>query len=188
MRTLNERSDVVPRIAEVFRELGYEGTSLSQIIERTGVGKGSLYHFFPGGKEEMAGAVLADVDAWFERHVFQPLQDEDSDRAIATMWDAVNSYFCSGGRICLVGAFALDETRNRFADVIAGYFRRWIQALTGALVRQGWDKAAAAATAEEIVLGIQGALILARALGDQAVFSRSMQRLQVRTRRSSHRR
>jgi TetR/AcrR family transcriptional regulator, lmrAB and yxaGH operons repressor len=185
VRTLNERSDVIPLIAEVFRDLGYEGTSLSQITERTGVGKGSLYHFFPGGKEEMASAVLADVDAWFEARIFQPLRKNDTDCGIATMWDAVESYFRSGGRICLIGAFALNETRDRFADTIAGYFRRWIQALQDALVRVGWDKEAAAADAEDVVLGIQGALVLARALGDPAVFSRTMQRLESRVCRST---
>jgi len=67
VKTVYERADVVPLLAEIFRELGYEGTTLSRITERTGIGKGSLYHFFPGGKEEMAAAVLADVDGWFER-------------------------------------------------------------------------------------------------------------------------
>ena len=50
MRTLHERADVIPLIAEVFREFGFEGTSLSRITEKTALGKGSLYHFFPGGK------------------------------------------------------------------------------------------------------------------------------------------
>jgi AcrR family transcriptional regulator len=62
LRTLYERADVVPLLAEIFRELGFEGATLSRITERTGIGKGSLYHFFPGGKEEMAAAVLAEVD------------------------------------------------------------------------------------------------------------------------------
>jgi TetR/AcrR family transcriptional regulator, lmrAB and yxaGH operons repressor len=187
LRTLNERSDVVPLIAEVFRDLGYEGASLTQITERTGVGKGSLYHFFPGGKEEMARAVLADVDAWFEANVFQPLRGSDSDRAITEMWDAVDAYFSSGERICLIGAFALDETRDRFAKTISGYFQRWIEALRDALVRSGRDPAHAAADAEDVVLGIEGALVLARALGEQSVFSRSMQRLRMRVGRSVRR-
>ena len=64
-RTVAERSDVLPLLAEVFREHGYEGASLSLISKATGLGKGSLYHFFPGGKEEMAVAVLAEIDGWF---------------------------------------------------------------------------------------------------------------------------
>ena len=60
-RVISERADALPALAEVFREHGFEGASLSLISERTGLGKGSLYHFFPGGKEEMAAAVLDDI-------------------------------------------------------------------------------------------------------------------------------
>ena len=48
-----ERADTLPALAEVFREYGYEGTSLARITKATGLGKGSLYHFFPGGKAEI---------------------------------------------------------------------------------------------------------------------------------------
>lgn len=173
-RTINARADVVPLLTEIFRDLGYEGTSLSQITKRTGLGKGSLYNFFPGGKEEMAAAVLAGIDAWFESHVYAPLRHDDPRQAIAAMWDATDSYFHSGGRICLVGAFALDDTRGLFAKAIASYFRRWIAALRDALVRYGLDAETAAVQAEQAVIGIQGALVLARALDDKTVFSRSV--------------
>ncbi|WP_295556495.1 TetR/AcrR family transcriptional regulator [uncultured Hyphomicrobium sp.] len=179
-RTINERADVVPLIAEVFREFGYEGASLSRITEKTGLGKGSLYHFFPGGKEEMATAVLADVDQWFERFVYEPLRQDDPASAVAGMWAAVDGYFRSGGRVCLVGAFALDGTRDMFSDAIDGYFRRWIEALRDALVRHGRGDKAATMDAEEAVFGIQGALVLARALRDPSLFGRALKRLQLR--------
>src|SRR3954469_22668198 len=60
-KTVAERAAVLPVLGEVFREHGFEGASLSLIGERTGLGKGSLYLFFPGGKEEMATAVLAEI-------------------------------------------------------------------------------------------------------------------------------
>ncbi|HKX35432.1 MAG TPA: TetR/AcrR family transcriptional regulator, partial [Rhizorhapis sp.] len=50
-KTVKERSDIIPVLGEVFREHGFEGASLAIISARTGLGKGSLYHFFPGGKE-----------------------------------------------------------------------------------------------------------------------------------------
>jgi len=180
MRTLNERSDVVPLVAEVFRDLGYEGATLSRITQRTGLGKGSLYHFFPGGKQDMADAVLADIQAWFERAVFAPLEHDAPSVALPRMWEAVDQYFRSGRRICLVGAFALDATRDRFAASIQGYFQRWIAALRDALIRGGRDGAAAALDAEEAVLGIQGALVLARATDDVELFARSIRRLAKR--------
>ncbi len=177
MKTVYERADIVPLLAEIFRELGYEGTTLSRITERTGIGKGSLYHFFPGGKEEMAAAVLADVDVWFERAVYEPLRRDDAAAAIDAMWANVMDYFRSGRRICLVGAFALDETRERFSPAIRDYFVRWIEALRRALVRAGCGEAAALAAAEEAVSGIQGALVLSRALDDTDMFRRTLDRL-----------
>lgn len=171
-RIIHEKTDVVPMIAEVFRELGYEGATMSKITSRTGLSKGSLYHFFPGGKEEMAAAILAHVDAWFISQVFEPLEQEDPQTAIPRMWQEVNAYFRSGQRICLVGAFALDETRDRFALNIGQYFIRWIEALAAALVRAGATKEAALLLSEDAVGGIQGGLILARALNDHSVFER----------------
>jgi AcrR family transcriptional regulator len=184
-RTVFEKADVIPLVAEIFRELGYEGASLSRITERTGLGKGSLYHFFPGGKEEMAAAVLADVDAWFVVNVFEPLERNDPTPAISQMWRAVEDYFRSGRRVCLVGAFALDETRDRFGQSIQRYFVRWIEALRGALIRSGKGDDAAACLAEEVVIGIQGALVLARATGDNAIFSRTLVRLKMTLERSN---
>jgi AcrR family transcriptional regulator len=179
-RTVFEKSDAITRVAEVFRELGFEGASLYEITERTGLSKGSLYHFFPEGKEGMAQEILTDVDQWFVREVFEPLERDEPRAAITRMWQTVDSYFRSGRRICLLGAFALDETRDRFAKPIRLYFKRWIEALDGALVRAGADATIARSLAEDIVGGIQGSLMLARALKEDAVFSRTLARLQQR--------
>ncbi|HEY0209190.1 TetR/AcrR family transcriptional regulator [Acerihabitans sp.] len=171
---------LIARIAETFRECGFEGASLSRISENTGLGKGSLYHFFPGGKDAMAAAVLVEVDAWFHHHIFHPLERNDALDAINGMWRAVDEYFLSGQRICLMGAFALDGTRDRFAAAIAAYFTRWIGALRQALQRAGVCQPRAGAVAEDIVAGIQGALTLARALNDSDLFVRGTRRLRER--------
>ncbi|MBB5573904.1 MULTISPECIES: TetR/AcrR family transcriptional regulator [Rhizobium] len=179
-RTIFEKSDAITLVAEVFRELGYEGASMSNITARTRLSKGSLYHFFPGGKEEMAAEIMANIDAWFVNEMFKPLEEDDPRAAIARMWETTDTYFRSGRRICLIGAFALDETRDRFAGAIQAYFYRWIEALAGALMRACVTTAEANALAEEAVVGIQGALTLARALGDDGIFGRTLQRLRER--------
>ena len=180
-RIVAERADALPALAEVFREHGYEGASLSLIGAATGLGKGSLYHFFPGGKEEMAKAVLGEIDAWFEQHVFATLREATRpEEGLAAMLDAVDGYFRSGRRVCLVGAFALGDTRDRFAREIHGYFSRWAAALCAALARGGRGAAAAAALAEEILADIQGAIVLARALDDPGAFARAVTRLRRR--------
>lgn len=60
------------------------------------------------------------------------------------------------------------------------YFTRWVSALADALTRSGRDAAASTALAEEIVALIQGAIILARALDEPAVFTRAMTALRAR--------
>ncbi len=177
----SDKALLVTQIAEIFREYGFEGTSLSQITQRTGLGKGSLYHVFPAGKDEMASAVLAQVTAWFTLHIFQPLEDElPGPGRWDAMWQAVEDYFRSGQRICLMGVFAQDRTRDRFTAAISAYFIRWIAALRRALIRVGVDDAVATALAEDAIGGIQGALILSRALNDPTFFGRSLRRLRQR--------
>ena len=179
-RLVTERSDILPILGEVFREHGVEGASLSTITEATGLGKGSLYHFFPGGKDEMVEAVLAEIGDWFEQHVFQPLETtDDPERAVNDMLDAVLDYFHSGRRVCLIGALSLAKTRDSFSEPIQLYFTRWLKTLARALERLGHSRKRAKELSEMIVLGIQGALVLARASDDRAIFTRTIGRLQT---------
>ncbi|MDX8528849.1 TetR/AcrR family transcriptional regulator [Mesorhizobium sp. MSK_1335] len=180
-RIAPDRDQLLGIIAEVFREHGYEGASLALIGEATGLGKGSLYHFFPGGKEEMGRAVIAHIDGWFEDNVFAPLCDSSDPLAgIEHMLTATDSYFRSGRRVCLIGAFALDESRDLFAGQIRDYFGRWIIRLAETLARMGLGTVEASELAEETVAAIQGALTLARAADDIDVFSRALRRLRKR--------
>ncbi|MCW5694885.1 MAG: TetR/AcrR family transcriptional regulator [Pseudolabrys sp.] len=174
------RAAVLPQLGEVFRAHGYEGASLSLITAATGLGKGSLYHLFPGGKPQMAKQVLAEIDGWFEREVFVPLREGDGKAGIAQMFEATDAYFRSGRRVCLVGVFALGAARDEFAEAVHGYFERWRAALAAALRRAGHARGEAAELSEDILAGIQGALVLARAADDHAIFSRALKRLAKR--------
>jgi AcrR family transcriptional regulator len=136
-RALTDRESALPALAEAFREHGFEGATLTSLSKATGLGKGSLYNFFPGGKEEMMQAVLENIDGWFANTIFSPLEQAvDPAAAITTMFDDVTTYFRSGRRVCVVGSLGLNSS------------------------------------------GIQGAIVLARALGDEASFQRIVGRLQ----------
>lgn len=175
------RATLLPQLGEIFRVHGYEGASLSLITQATGLGKGSLYHLFPGGKAQMASEVLAEIDGWFERRVFAPLRDEpDAQRGIEQMFAAVDEYFRSGRRVCLVGVFALGAARDEFADAVQGYFVAWTDALVSALCRAGHGRAQATELAEDVLGGIQGALVLARGVDRPVVFARGLKRLRRR--------
>lgn len=181
-RAIAQRNDLLPVLAETFREHGYEGASLSLIATATGLGKGSLYHFFPGGKAEMVEAVLAEIEAWFEAQVFAPLrQADDPAAAIAAMFTTMTDYFRSGRRVCLVGALSLSDARDRFGQALRRYFALWVEALTGALTRAGHPPETATALAEDIVGGIQGAVVLARALDRPETFERILGCLRARS-------
>ncbi|WP_282604546.1 TetR/AcrR family transcriptional regulator [Pelagibius sp. Alg239-R121] len=186
-RVVSERSDAVTALAEVFRTHGFEGTSLSVITAKTKLGKGSLYHFFPGGKDEMAEAVLEEIGRWFEDRVFKPLRDEpDAEAAIEKMFEEVDRYFRSGRRVCLVGAFALGQECDRFERQVRGYFETWVMDLESCLIRAGRNETLARDLSEDAVIGIQGALVLARSIGQSAVFERTLLRLKKRLLERDH--
>src|SRR6202790_847236 len=136
VRSIAERADVLPRLAEVFRAHGYEGATLALISDATGLGKGSLYNFFPGGKEQMAMEVLTSIDQWFADNIYTPLRTStDPAKGIAEMFAAVDDYFRSGQRVCLVGAVALDASRDLFYEKGKTYFASSIDALAGDIGR-----------------------------------------------------
>lgn len=176
-----DRSTVIRQIGDLFRAHGYEGTSLARITAATGLGKGSLYNAFPSGKAGMAEEVLTTISAWFADSIFLPLETaSDPIDAVSNMFRAVRSYFEGGERICLVGAFALDDTRDHFATQIRSYFLRWRDALTRCLSRSGLKPDHAARLAEETLAAIQGNLILSRAMADTDAFETGLTRQESR--------
>ncbi|MEU8821443.1 TetR/AcrR family transcriptional regulator [Actinoplanes sp. NPDC048796] len=182
-RTLLDRSDAVLALAGVFRRRGFEGASLSVIQQETGMGRGSLYHFFPEGKTDMGRAVLAEVQAWFEEQVFEPLRaSEDADSAVVKMARTVEEYFLSRQRVCLFAVMALGGERETYAEAVRIYFSDWVGLLAQALGRGGIAEQDAADLAMDAVATIQGGLILARALDDDAVVVGTVARVERRLR------
>ncbi|WP_115788580.1 TetR/AcrR family transcriptional regulator [Arthrobacter silvisoli] len=170
-RTLLERPDAVRALAGVFRRRGFESSSLSVIQQEAGIGRGSLYHFFPNGKKDMARAVLDQVRAWFEDEVFAPLRAAtDAVEAVSAMTKAVADYFVSRENVCLFAAMTLGEEKETFADEVKAYFVDWVDALAALLQRGGLTLEDAHENALDAVAGIQGGLILTRAYGDESTF------------------
>ncbi len=180
-RQIAERADLLPKLAEVFRTHGYAGASLGAIGRATGLGKGSLYHFFPRGKEEMAEAVLAEIDAWFAVEVLGPLRHPgDPRQSIREMCRAVEAHQKAGKRVCAFALFALDDTREKFGPALRRHFQTWIEALARVLVVAGRGPAAARTEAVDAISLIQGAMVLARAADDPRVFAGALARIEAR--------
>ena len=172
------RPEIVTTLTEVFRERGYEGASLARLSAATGLKKASLYYHFPGGKEEMAEAVLDALAAWFTENMFAPLRgDEPLEARVQAMRAALDVHYGGGEKGCLFGLLAMGETRDRFASRTAAFFGAWIASLSAALTEAGFEDEDAVRRAADVVMEVEGALMLSRGLGDTGPFQRVLRRL-----------
>ncbi len=162
---------ILENLRETFRAHGYEGASLSRISAATGLGKASLYHHFPGGKDAMVQAVLATIRDFFEQAVFTPLCSSAPPKVrMQRMAQKLDEYYDNGRKNCLPQLLALGAERSLFGDAVRGYFERWIEVMTEVLRDAGLSREISARRAREGVARIHGAITLARGLDDPAVF------------------
>jgi TetR/AcrR family transcriptional regulator, lmrAB and yxaGH operons repressor len=170
--------DVVSRLFEVFRDQGFAGASISQIAEATGLGRSSLYHYFPGGKEDMALAVLQRVESSMRERLFEPLRASSAPaKRLKAMLETYDEMYDGGRDVCLLGTLVLGGSRARFQRPLKEIFETWITALAGLAADAGVPAKTARERAEDAVLRIQGALILAGGLDDTAPFRRTLKTL-----------
>jgi AcrR family transcriptional regulator len=167
---------LISLLVDVFRQYGYDGASLSCIAQVTGVGKTSLYHYFPGGKQEMAEVALANVQDWLETAILAPLAAQGSPRhKLVQMCEQVNRFFCEGQTACLWAVLALGQSSDDlFHEQIRPALLSWMTALARVLEQGGYATVEAQHTAEDVVLRIQGALVLAEGLGESALKGRTL--------------
>jgi TetR/AcrR family transcriptional regulator, lmrAB and yxaGH operons repressor len=174
------QTQTIEKLSDLFREHGYHGTTFTYIQEASGLGKGSLYHHFANGKEDIAKAVLERVNNWFEENVYKPLENPDADlKTIDKMFEETVNFFHKGSRVCVPGSFALHDSRDIFPELISVYFTRWIDSLSVYLKRMGFSKTESEETALDTVSLIQGALVMARALNDNEIFLKRLKRNQI---------
>ncbi len=170
---LASRDAVLDRLTETFKACGYDGASLADLSKATGLGKSSLYHHFPGGKEEMAAAVLDRLSEQLGASLLAPLAGPGApaDR-VRAMLATVDGLYGGGTRPCLVGAIALDSVAPLFRDRLSGILTAWVDALAATLREAGVEDAER--RARDAVARIQGALVLARATGDTTGFRETL--------------
>lgn len=172
------KQEAIPLLVDVFRQYGYEGATLSRLSKATGLGKASLYHYFPNGKEEMAEAVLKHVNGWLEENILALLRTgcQPTER-IRAMSKAVDQLYCHGEHACLLAVLSLGKSHDLFQDQIQQALNAWIDAIAQVLIGAGTNPAQARIRAEDAILQIQGALVLARGLDNTAPFQRVLKRL-----------
>lgn len=163
---MSARDRLVVTAIDLIRRQGVAATGLSQLLERSGAARRSLYLNFPGGKAELvadatvtAGKTLADgIDLLFaEQGPVGAL------RAFVTMWIAnlTSSDFEVG---CPILAAALGRSEApAAADVAGGVFVDWESRIAAGLELAGLSADDAARQATLTVAAVEGAIVMAQA-------------------------
>ncbi|MBP0019057.1 MAG: TetR/AcrR family transcriptional regulator [Cyanobacteria bacterium SBLK] len=173
------RDEAIRKLIKVFRTYGYEGTTLSLISKMTGLGRASLYHHFPKGKQEMAQATLMHVHQQFCEIVLKPLQQETNPRdRLQGMCEGLNQFYDRGRAACLIAVFSLGGEENMFREPVKKALQEWIASLENVLREAGCDLPRE--RSREVVMQIQGGLMVARVLDDTTPFEQMLARFPER--------
>lgn len=165
------RSDVRARMVSAGEDLlshrGY-GVTLLDVIERADAPRGSIYYHFPNGKAELALQVAAKVRAEIELYVASVARKVAEPTAfLQKMVDhhckrLVNSDYTLG---CpLMGVVITGDVETpELAEAVSAAFGAWVSSIADALAAKGFGTKQAAQLATMTVVGVEGAIVLARA-------------------------
>ena len=168
----------IPCLLQLFRQHGYDGATLAKISEATGLGKASLYHHFPGGKDQMVEVVLDFVEGWVDENIARPLQsDGEALTRLQRMCDRISELYENGEQPCILAILLMGSGRDTFHGKVSRRLRGWIEALANVLIEAGMSETLAKQRAENAVIAIQGSLILSRGLDDPTIFQRVIQEI-----------
>lgn len=172
------RAAVIPQLMSVFRQYGYEGASITRFSEATGLKRASLYHYFPNGKEEMAGAVLDYITQGLKEQLLAPLHSKlpPIDR-IRAMNRNVDAFYQQGQRDCMLALLSIGEAHELFQGQVQQALNLWIDSLATVLVDAGITPVTARQRAEDGIAQIQGAIVLTRGLNSTTTFERVLQQI-----------
>ena len=167
-----EDSVLLKKLSDVFRDVGYEGASLAMLSEATGLKKASLYHRFPGGKEQMAGEVMSSAGAWLTEHILTPLKSSGPPEArIQAMIRNLDQFYSGGRQACLLNMLSSPRAnRGPFARLIKNTFKAWIEALSAVLADAEFDENTARFRAERAIALLEGSLVVSRGMGTTRPF------------------
>ena len=165
----------------VFCRHGFEGASLSLIADATGLQRASLYHRFPDGKAGMAVAVLERVLATFGSTVLAPLSKPGDPAArVRQTAKQLGEFYAGGKRSCLLETLSLGAPAPAVRAAVQRALSAAIDAFAAVARECGASPAEAARRAEQALVEVQGALVVARVSGDIKPFERVLKALPER--------
>jgi TetR/AcrR family transcriptional repressor of lmrAB and yxaGH operons len=153
--------------AKLFRQQGYHGTALQDILASAGSPRGSLYFHFPGGKEQIGEAALALSGEAVRQGIARSAEASESAeifllrmvRAMAA--ELERSDYREG---CPIATAALETSAQSevLGAATRGAFQKWELEIKRALFRFGMPAGDADLVATMVLSQLEGALLLAR--------------------------
>jgi AcrR family transcriptional regulator len=160
---------IVTVSAEMFRRQGYEGTGLKQIVTAAKVPFGSLYHFFPGGKEQLGAEAIRVSGGAFGR-LGNAILDAAPDivKGVRNLFDgaALTMRVTDYADACPIATVALEVSSSSepMRQAAAAVFEDWIADLQQRFMSAGIPADRARALAVATLSLLEGAFIFSRAM------------------------
>lgn len=178
------RTRILDAAAELFRRRGYHGTGLNQVLAASGAPRGSLYHHFPGGKQQIAVSAVGSAGHAIGRgieHLLAGSEDVGEAVAAAVAFVAADLRDSSWERGCPVGTVAMDAalTSEPVRAACSQILGEWVSAIEGRLADTGRDADESRELALLAVSALEGALMIARAQRDTEPLDAVTRRLRV---------
>ncbi len=163
------RRRILDASAELFRRRGYSGTGLKAIVAASDAAYGSLYHFFPGGKEELGVATLQAGGVTY-RQLVEAFFPEGGDvvNATRTFFEGAAAMveMTDFADACPIATVALEvaSTSEPMREAAAEAFRSWLDVLERRFAEAGMSSTRACEVAVEFFCAIEGAFLLSRTM------------------------
>jgi AcrR family transcriptional regulator len=162
---------IVSVSASLLRRQGYTGTGVKQIVAAAAAPFGSLYHFFPGGKEQLGAETVRWSGEMYGRLL--PLIFDDSPDLVsgirafftAAARDLEESDFAEGCPIATV-ALEVSSVSEPLRQACADVFTSWIEAGTRRFAAAGLPEEVARELVTGMLAALEGGFVLCRALRD----------------------
>jgi AcrR family transcriptional regulator len=153
---------------ELFGRQGFAGTGMNQIVAEAHAALGSIYHFFPGGKEQLCEEAIR-TSGQIYLHLIEAVIDTAPD-----VTEGVRDFFTGAGAhlvatdyadACPIATIALevastnDELRRATADV----FELWVAAASDRLETAGIPPHTARELSLFALAALEGAFVLSQA-------------------------
>ena len=161
------RQAIVRAAVALFRKQGFAATGLAEILARSGAPKGSLYHYFPGGKAELGEAAVRQAGATVTQ-TLNKLREESPGAAemIGRYVDLLSGWMSKSNWRdgCPITTTLLETAHDLPPVAQAGReaFADWAAVLAAALEAEGVDPARARRLARFAISALEGALVQAK--------------------------